>query len=73
MSSNSCADLLNRNTLCNEDFERQIRSRFLQLSARYLGADLSDSKVQFLCFSDTATGVSPTSSKHQQLHLNREL
>lgn len=32
---------------------RNRRARFLQQSALYLGADLSDSKVLSLCFSDT--------------------
>ena len=31
---------------------RHIRARFLQQSAQYLGADLRDSKVLSLCFSD---------------------
>jgi len=33
---------------------RHSRARFLQQSALYLGADLTDSKVLSLCFSDNA-------------------
>ena len=38
----------------DDAFYRQIRNRFLQQSARYLGADLNDNKVQYLCSADVS-------------------
>ena len=50
MSSNVYNNLLDQ----AQDYAlyRHIRARFLQQSALYLGADLSNSKVLSLCFSD---------------------
>lgn len=44
---------LNHDSAQDYALYRHIRARFLQQSALYLGADLSDSKVLSLCFSDT--------------------
>jgi hypothetical protein len=38
----------------DDALHRQIRSRFLQQSARYLGADLNDNKVWYLCSADVS-------------------
>jgi hypothetical protein len=53
MSANKYSGLLNQDA---QDYalHRHIRSRFLQQSAHYLGADLRDSKVLALCFGDYA-------------------
>ena len=50
MSSNVYNNLLDQ----AQDYAlyRHTRARFLQQSALYLGADLRDSKVLSLCFSD---------------------
>lgn len=53
VSSNAYASLLNQGQAQEYALYRHIRARFLQQSALYLGADLSDSKVLSLCFSDT--------------------
>lgn len=52
VSSNAYASLLNKGQAQEYALYRHIRARFLQQSALYLGADLSDSKVLSLCFSD---------------------
>lgn len=53
VSSNVYASLLNQGSAQDYALYRHIRSRFLQQSALYLGADLSDSNVLSLCFSDS--------------------
>ena len=53
MSSNTYTSQLNQNKAQEYALYRHISARFLQQSALYLGADLSDSKVLSLCFSDT--------------------
>ena len=50
MLSNSFAGLFNQNDSVEDAFYKQVRARFLQQSARYLGADLEDRQVQALCF-----------------------
>ena len=52
--STAYAGLSGQDKVKDDAFYRHIRSRFLQQSARYLGADLTDSKVQSLCFPDVA-------------------
>jgi hypothetical protein len=46
------AGLLNLGQAQDYALYRHSRARFLQQSALYLGADLNDSKVLSLCFSD---------------------
>ena len=58
VSSNVHANPLNQGKAQDYALYRQRRARFLQQSALYLGADLSDSRVLSLCFSDN-----PVSSK----------
>ena len=58
VSSNVYARLLNQGSAQYYALYRQRRARFLQQSALYLGADLSDTNVLSLCFSDN-----PVSSK----------
>jgi hypothetical protein len=58
VSSNAYASLLNQGKAQAYALYRHRRARFLQQSALYLGADLSDSNVLSLCFSDN-----PVSSK----------
>ena len=52
MSSNAYAGLLNQDQAQDYALYRHIRARFLQQSALYLGADLTDSNVLSLCFRD---------------------
>ena len=52
--STACAALSSQGQDRDDAFYRHIRSRFLQQSARYLGADLTDSKLQSLCFPEVA-------------------
>ena len=52
MSSNVYNNPLNQAQARDYALYRQTRARFLQQSALYLGADLSDSNVLSLCFSD---------------------
>lgn len=58
VSSNVYANLLDQGSAQDYALYRHRRARFLQQSALYLGADLSDSRVLSLCFSDN-----PVSSK----------
>jgi hypothetical protein len=58
VSSNVHANPLNQGKAQDYALYRHRRARFLQQSALYLGADLSDSNVLSLCFSDN-----PVSSK----------
>ena len=58
VSSNVHANPLNKGSAQDYALYRHRRARFLQQSALYLGADLSDSNVLSLCFSDN-----PVSSK----------
>jgi len=58
VSSNVHANPLNQGKTQDYALYRHRRARFLQQSALYLGADLSDSNVLSLCFSDN-----PVSSK----------
>ena len=46
------AGLLNHGQAQDYALYRHIRARFLQQSALYLGANLNDSKVLSICFSD---------------------
>ena len=46
------AGLLNHDQAQDYALYRHIRARFLQQSALYLGADLNDSKILSICFSD---------------------
>lgn len=48
--SNSFAGLFNQNDSVDKAFYKNVRARFLQQSARYLGANLDDRQVQALCF-----------------------
>jgi len=52
VSSNAYTSLLSQGKAQDYALYRHIRARFLQQSALYLGADLSDSNVLSLCFSD---------------------
>ena len=54
MSYIAYSSLLNQTKAKEYALYRHIRARFLQQSANYLGADLSDSKVLSLCFGDYA-------------------
>lgn len=54
--SNSFAGLFNQNDSLDKAFYKNVRARFLQQSARYLGADLDDSQVQALCFDGYTPG-----------------
>lgn len=56
MLSNSFAGLFNQNDSLDKAFYKNVRTRFLQQSARYLGADLEDSLVQSLCFDGYTPG-----------------
>ena len=58
VSSNVHGCLLNQGKSQDYALYRHRRARFLQQSALYLGADLSDTNVLSLCFSDK-----PISSK----------
>jgi hypothetical protein len=52
-SAPSCVDLSKQGKKAKEyKFYRNIRARFLQESANYLGADLTSRKVLSLCFPD---------------------
>ena len=46
------AGMLNHGQAQDYALYRHIRARFLQQSALYLGANLNDSKILSLCFSD---------------------
>ena len=46
------AGLLNHDQAQDYTLYRHSRARFLQQSALYLGANLNDSKVLSICFSD---------------------
>ena len=48
----SYAGLFNHGQAKDYALYRHIRARFLQQSALYLGADLNDSNVLSLCYSD---------------------
>jgi hypothetical protein len=52
VSSNVYASLLSQGKVQEYALYRHIRARFLQQSALYLGASLSDSKVLSVCFSN---------------------
>lgn len=52
MSSNVNNNPLNQGQARDYALYRQTRARFLQQSALYLGADLTDRDVLSLCFSD---------------------
>lgn len=55
MSAPPCVDLSKEGKKAKEHkFYRNIRARFLQESANYLGADLASRKVLSLCFGDHA-------------------
>ena len=58
VSSNVHANPLNKGSAQDYALYRHRRASFLQQSDLYLGADLSDSNVLSLCFSDN-----PVSSK----------
>ena len=47
--STSYAGLINQRTLQDDVFYENVRVRFLEESARYLGADLGDSTVISVC------------------------
>jgi len=51
------AGLLNRMQAQDYALYRHIRSRFLQKSALFLGANLNDRQVLSLCFSDNVLKV----------------
>ena len=51
----SYAGLFNHGQAQDYALYRHIRARFLQQSALYLGADLNDSNVLSLCYSDNVT------------------
>ena len=52
VSSNVHANPLNQGKAQDYALYRQRRARFLQQSALYLGADLSDTNVLSVCYSD---------------------
>ena len=52
VSSNVHANPLNQGSAQDYALYRQRRARFLQQSALYLGADLSDTDVLSVCYSD---------------------
>ena len=56
VSSNVHGCLLNQGKSQDYALYRHRRARFLQQSALYLGADLSDTNVLSLCFSDKPIG-----------------
>ena len=62
MSSKTYAGLMNNNQAQDYAFYRHVRARFLQQSALYRGADLSDSNIMSLCFRDVPVGE-PLASK----------
>ena len=62
VSSNVYASLLNQDKAQDYALQRHIRARFLQQSALYLGANLNDTRVLSLCFSDSPDSV-PLKSK----------
>ena len=63
MNANPYAGLLSQGEAQNYAAYRHMRARFLQQSAQYLGADLRDSKVLSLCFSDYPLDTAMTEKK----------